>query len=834
MQIEDADAKLLIEQMKQGEIVLVLGAGIHKGSKNRHNSDIADTKVLSTLLAKSMGESYAGEDLSIVTSAYKEMKGDSSLNDILIQQFRYCKPSIDLESIFSYTWNKIYTWNIDDSLEIASGKSVQRLHFYNGISSKVEMLPKYENLPIIYLHGSVKEIDKGVIFTREEYASQLQEGGHEWYKELSSDYVRSSIIFIGSSMKEPILESEIQRASKIVGRNFGRSYVITPDNLSNIERNALKQRGLTHIKSDLHTFIEWLGIECGKKITPKHVLTKHGYSQISDIRLSADEIQAAHSLYPRKPEDLRAKYLNMKNEERMRLGREFLNGFSPSWLLASSDIPVKLHQFSGLKNAIKTSANEKSPICVVHGQAGSGKTTATMMAMLELGREDGFEIYEVSNDIDSLRSAFNFLERVSDSPKLVYISNLATFSHAISEDFPDALRANATIITTIRSNEWSDRFERYIAPSAEVFKFERFDKLDHEPLLERLRSYVPAPQFIKLPPHEQRKKLESSKSQLLMALREATGFGRFDEVIIDEYSHIKDEDARNLFLIVGISSLSRVGIDRGAASFIYSKICDQPFNDSLKALSGIVRINSEDRLIARHDLYVRTILDRAVDAEVLFARIGDIAEYFTRFDTPIIKHAGRANATLFKHILNFRFLLERGKAVSEPEKGLDVFQRFEVPFQLDGHFWLQYGLLTRNLGDRKGATKLLQKSIDAFPGNAFAIHALAQAQLIEAANRPNFDSETKRLLHEGHAALMNLLEQPQLKIDQYPIVTLANFHVNALIAHDKVPDAKSWGRKYFEIISAVEEDFRSYEIRDAKTRLLKFVSANVWIPAPYD
>ncbi len=269
-------------------------------------------------------------------------------------------------------------------------------------------------------------------------------------------------------------------------------------------------------------------------------------------------------------------------------------------------------------------------------------------------------------------------------------------------------------------------------------------------------------------------------------------------------------------------------------SSIYSKFSSTPFSESLSALSGIVRINSENRLVARHELYVRTILDRMIAADELFDRIGDIAEYFTRFDIPVIKHAGRADSTLFKHILNFRFLLERGKAVGEPDKGLDVFHRFEVPFQLDGHFWLQYGLLTRSLGDKRGATTLLQKSIDAFPDNPFAIHALAHAQLIEAADRHEYDHETKRLINEASDSLNRLLDQPQLKIDQYPIVTLANFHINALVVHNNAAEARKLSRRYYEIISALESSVSSYEVRDAKARLLKFVSTGLWVPAPYD
>ncbi len=831
MHISPEDGNLLLAQVRAGEVNLILGAGVHQGSSNRRNKPISGSVDLAIRLAKEIGEQYNGEDLSTVVAAFKEMAGDAALHKILIDEYRFTKPSNTLLSLFQYTWGKVYTWNVDDSLELASGRAAQRIHIYNGLRSKVESVPKFENLPLVMLHGYVKELDAGVIFTREEYANLLQSGSHEWYRELSADYIRATNIFIGTSLNEPIFDAEVQRAAAILGGQHGRSFIVTPDATTNIQRNALKQRGLIHVQAKLDEFVNWLSDNIGETNPPKKILEKQGFSRAAELRFSPDEVSAAHSLYPQKLNDLKAKFNSLSSFEKSKRGREFLNGFGASWLTAASPIPVRLHQQDDLKKFITESINARYPIVAIHGQAGSGKTTAAMIACLEICHELDFDLFEVSNDIDSLRAAFNFLEKLSDKRKVVFISNLGSFSQAIADDLPDAARANATIVTTIRSSEWKDRFERYLVGETSIFKFERFDKTDHEPLLERLRTYVPAPKFIKLKPAEQFKKLEKSKSQLLMALREATESRRFDEVIIDEYEHIPDQDAKTLLIICGIATLARVGIDRGAANEIYSRLASKPFEASLQALEGIVRTNSDKRLMARHELYVRTILDRAIDPDELFNRIGDILGYFTRFDIPVIKHAGRADSTLFKFILNFRFLLERGKAVGEPSKGLEVFQRFEVPFQLDGHFWLQYGLLTRNLGDKKSATRLLEKSIEAFPDNAFAIHALAHSQLIEAADRINYDAETRRLINEAQSALTKLMEEPKLRIDQYPVVTLSNFHIEALLFHHRFDEAKKYAAGYFEALSSLEKQSVSEEITDAKFRLMKFITTGVWNPA---
>ncbi len=86
----------------------------------------------------------------------------------------------------------------------------------------------------------------------------------------------------------------------------------------------------------------------------------------------------------------------------------------------------------------------------------------------------------------------------------------------------------------------------------------------------------------------------------------------------------------------------------------------------------------------------------------------------------------------------------------------------------------QYGLYLSEIGDDAGALTMLRRSIDAYPDNAFAVHAYADRQLRTALQDGNFDkvAETlkpKRLLQ----ALKALDSRDMLEADQYPIVTLA-------------------------------------------------------------
>ena len=61
----------------------------------------------------------------------------------------------------------------------------------------------------------------------------------------------------------------------------------------------------------------------------------------------------------------------------------------------------------------------------------------------------------------------------------------------------------------------------------------------------------------------------SSKRQLLIAMKEATGEREFNSIIEDEFNGIKEYATRLLFLIVAVATLSRAGIKESTAREIF-------------------------------------------------------------------------------------------------------------------------------------------------------------------------------------------------------------------------------------------------------------------------
>jgi tetratricopeptide (TPR) repeat protein len=252
------------------------------------------------------------------------------------------------------------------------------------------------------------------------------------------------------------------------------------------------------------------------------------------------------------------------------------------------------------------------------------------------------------------------------------------------------------------------------------------------------------------------------------------------------------------------------------------------FGEALERLEGIVAPTSSGRLIARHEFYVRNILDQVVSLDTTLRIISDSLRTYNKYSIPITRHVGRPDAALFRFLLNHGFLRERSERGGDKYAGLDVYKMFEIDFQLDGHFWLQYGLYYQRLGNSPLAIEMLEKSIDAFPGNPFAIHALASERLLQAGKRGAYDLESKRLIGMAVTQLEKLHSNPLFTFDQYPLVTLSRYHVPVLLHHEQRLAAVEVAKDYYERLRVMEKTMVSSEISDAKARLLKFVASNVW------
>lgn len=690
-----------------------------------------------------------------------------------------------------------------------------------------------EYLQTIWLHGQATKSEHGFIFSLADYSDRLNRNNHDWYREAATDYAASVPVFIGSRLNEPILAAELERARPRNNTGFGLAFLVTPDQFSEVQLADFRSRNIVVLKATLVEFVAWLRSKAGPKITPidvgRHV-SAFVNSLSSRIQISRADVDVGQSIRIRDWDSAKAEADRMQGSSHASIARAFLEGMPPSWSIAASDIPVWLKSTDALYNALQEAITRRDRMFLAFGQSGSGKTTALMQALLKCSRETKSIVYEIREDVPSLKDALDLIRRLhSDEHVVVYIGDAFIYSDALAEDAARFPSGRMTLVTSARSGEWRDHIQRRVGDFCDSFQYQRFEKGDYVGIIDRLSKYVPAPRFMLMSQNQKIEKLQASKSQLLIALREATESAKFTDVITNEFLTLPDRDCRRLALIVGVSTIARTGISVPSAREAYSHIgAGRSFEDSLRALEGIVSLNSSGRLVGRHTDYVRHIVEHVASIDDVIESIVEVLRTFTKFAIPITKTVGRQDSLLFRFLLNHNFISTLAQNRSGTGSPIQIYREFEIAFQLDGHYWLQYGQFLVQKGDLEPALELLNKSIQAYPGNPYALHAYADLQLRVAERRPRFDARTVELLDDAVKTLEAQHAMNTIQSDQYPIVTLSERYVGALVKHGQLERAKEVARKYFVLIEDVSKRISADPVQRARERLAIFIATGEW------
>ncbi|RWM69975.1 MULTISPECIES: tetratricopeptide repeat protein [Mesorhizobium] len=479
--------------------------------------------------------------------------------------------------------------------------------------------------------------------------------------------------------------------------------------------------------------------------------------------------------------------------------------------------------------------DEKRAI-VVLGEAGSGKSTFAMHYALSLGSsEDGCLVFEYTEGGSPFKDSMYSLKKFrEDRPCIILIDDLHVVAEEVSEVLNGRSMEGATIVTSARTGEWHDRLGKLFGGNVGTVRFDRFKNEDIESIIKAIEVNFAAPAFNKLSAIEKRERFTKSRQQLLIAMLEATESKGFEEIIEDEFSRITDQEKRRLFLTVAIATVPRVGISKSMASTVLSYLnATQTFDELSNGLQGIVDISRSGRYQARHQIYASEIVQKHAKIEDIEIVLEAMVKYYVQFTPPIIRNLTGHDGQLFKYLLNNNNIYQILATSGDKARAIKFYANFEVLLQLDGHFWLQYALLLRRLGRQQDALEMLGRSIDAYPGNKYAQHALAQQKLIVAAQHRIFSGSTQKLIDEAVTSLMerhHSMGAERLKgaLDEYPIVALGYYHIDALMSHRQVDKAVIAAKGYFREIDNLLRKFSDPILMELRTRLLALASTSEW------
>jgi tetratricopeptide (TPR) repeat protein len=359
----------------------------------------------------------------------------------------------------------------------------------------------------------------------------------------------------------------------------------------------------------------------------------------------------------------------------------------------------------------------------------------------------------------------------------------------------------------------------------------RYSDKDIPSLIRTIDNYYAAPSFSKIKFEEKVARFKQSKKQLLIALREATKGSGFSEIIDDEVLSIEDADTKHLLLIASLATIAGSGIKKSTAQiFFNNRHHTLDFETALENLSGIVEENPNNgRLYARHELYGKDVISRHTNRSEYRDIIISIIEYFSKFEMPIVKSISISDSKLFRYILNNRTLYNQFESYGNANAAIEIYEKFDTKMQQDGHYWMQYGLLLRRLRRQREALDKLNKSIEAYPDNPYAVHALAQQKIIYCTFKKYLTAYDRRLIDEAVSSLVQMHEssfaQNRLFFDDYPLITVSYLHINLLVRHRLINEALENARKYYDLTKPIQHITK---FSDLASDLLKFVTNRQW------
>ena len=772
------DHKFLKPRVMNGEVILFLGAGASHGSKNSQGNPVYKAKELENEFREFLSEGDPSLDIGELADDVIT-KSETDFKKILKDQFLDCTPSDSLQALFHYTWYRCYTLNYDDAiLHIPRRSRVQKIEPFSR-QSNVEEQRLFSSLQTVFLNGLITHPAEGFILSGRHYRKGIR-NPTPWYKKSVEDFINRTFLFLGTKLEEPIFQAHIEEIQDSGSTNFARSFLLVPELPSSRKRTKLEEMGIVPVAASLDDFVNWLRTEVGDKIHPDDVLTNRKLTPPESTeqgKVASNLIEIGTTIWLEKN--------SLNDSQSMRISQDFYKGMAPTWPLIYNGLYANLSCIEEVKKFTHNSAkNQSGNISLIHGQSGSGKTTATMIALLDLARSRNARVFELSDqDSNTVLAAFRYLSNLEGSKKILYLPNLHQHVNYLRRFQTECEKTGVELIGQIRSSDWYGRVGRYERFIGRVHAIGKLSNPDYSILAKLIRENAVAPRFRKLSEQKQLQQLQRSGKQLLILLLEATGQRAYEEIIESEYNNLPDCDTKTVFCIVALITMSRSRLSVGEIESIVSDFgIRSSFGTILEKLTGMIYVTRSNQLVGRHDIFVRHVIENSADINLIKQAIIVILKSFTIFDVPFVKNAGKTKGNILKFLMRARFLQDLfGK---NRDHVFEIYEELELFYQNDGHFWLQRGKYYQLSADHKSALDMFYRSVEAYD-NDYARHSLAQQKLIFCLTLQRPTPTVEALMLEGVEELERQIDLKDDTENEYPIVVLSQLHPEVLL---------NWGR----------------------------------------
>lgn len=731
----NSDFVFLRQQLQRGKVILFTGAGFSVGATNLAGEVLPLGGKLAEMLADLSGYAYTGEPLPIVYEAARGNTGIAKIWEVLRQQFGVKDYADWYQIVRAITWHRIYSLNIDNLLQrmylTGSGQQLRTIINPAPYEERDSLLG---DLQCVHLHGHIDGMDKGLSFTLPDFG-KLTATTDVWYQQFIEDLYFRSVIFIGTQLEEPMFFHYLNLRDpkeKDVHEYRPKSYLVNRT-IGPMRMSNLRDRNIVGIECTAEEFFEDLQKNVGLESLSLNSVRETAYPHII-IRGNKPMFDANIG---RHFEFIRSDALPYTRKS---TPEGFFMGAEADWY----DIYEERDAFRQINDELLENlslARETFSTVVLHGPAGSGKTTTLMRCAERLSAAGGqvffakgIERLDLTGVLIAAKEAEKNKQRV-----FIVIDVFGRHMSAIDRARADLKGAkNVTLILADRTNKYAQishavadltpidiRMPDLCEPDVKGI----IDKLTKFGFLGELRGKTPDQQLQAF--------MERADKQLLVALREATSGKGFDLILQNEFNELAApakvayticciavaHGAPGVYLRHLMPCLGRTQFKQG---FI--------IKDLLRGV--LIPTNYHETMVKpRHRLIATWVANEIAPVGV---KVEAVENFLIQISPDIIPNEIRRRSPAY---IAYRGMINSGAMKetfnNDHEIILGLYGVLKEFYDKDFLFWLQYGMAQINAGDLGLAENFLNQSLSINSTSHQTKHQMGCLNLMQAVRLTN-------------------------------------------------------------------------------------------------